>query len=59
MPRPPTGETPVRHIRITANLWGQIASIAEDEGRSATSIVVEALTRWLAWHKRKSRSRDV
>ena len=55
MPRPATGETPVRHIRITAKLWGQIAQIAEDEGRSATSIVVEALTRWLIWHKRKKR----
>jgi len=55
VPRPATGETPIRHVRIAAKLWDQIVQIAEAEGRSASSIVVEALARWLVWHKRKVR----
>lgn len=58
VPRPRTGETPIRHVRVSDDLWGQIERIAEEEERTKTDIVVEALTRYLAWNKRQRRKAD-
>jgi hypothetical protein len=57
VPRPPTGETPGRHVRIADTIWNEVRQIADEEERTVTGIVVEALTRWLSWHKRKSKHR--
>jgi len=38
--------------------WDAIAGIAGEEGRTVTAVVIEALTRHLAWHKRQARRSD-
>ncbi len=55
VPRPRTGETPIRHIRIPDKVWKRIEQIASDEERSKTDVVMEALDRYLAWHQRQQR----
>jgi hypothetical protein len=53
--RPATGVTPGRHVRIADSIWDEVRRIAKEEKRTVSGIVIEALTRWLAWHKRKGR----
>jgi Ribbon-helix-helix protein, copG family len=53
VPRPRTGETPIRHVRIADKVWAEVERIAREEGRSVTSVVRDALARYLAWHKRQ------
>ena len=55
VPRPRTGETPIRHVRIAAKTWAEVESIPHEEGRSVTSVVRDALARYLAWHRRQGR----
>jgi hypothetical protein len=54
--RPKTGETPIRHVRVDDSLWGQIGEIAREQERSVSAVVLDALKRYVAWHKRQSRS---
>jgi predicted HicB family RNase H-like nuclease len=58
VPRPKTGETPIRHVRVDDSLWGQIAEIAREQGRSVSAVVIDALRRYVAWHKRQKRTDD-
>lgn len=51
--RPKTGETPIRHVRVDDSLWGQIGDIARDQDRSVTAVVIDALKRYVTWHKRQ------
>jgi hypothetical protein len=53
VPRPKTGETPIRHVRVDDSLWEQIRGIARAQGRSVSAVVVDALKRYAAWHKRQ------
>jgi hypothetical protein len=53
VPRPATGETPIRHVRIADKVWDEISQIAHDEGRTVTAVVLDALNRYLTWHKRQ------
>lgn len=53
VPRPKTGETPIRHVRVDESLWGQVGEIAREQGRSVTAVVIDALKRYVAWHKRQ------
>lgn len=55
VPRPKTGETPIRHVRVDDTLWGQIGEIAREQGRTVSAVVVDALRRYAAWHKRQNR----
>jgi hypothetical protein len=55
MGRPKTGETPVRHVRVEDSLWTQIGEIAREQGRTVTAVVIDALKRYVAWHKRQRR----
>jgi|HubBroStandDraft_5_1064220.scaffolds.fasta_scaffold685399_2 hypothetical protein len=55
VPRPKTGETPIRHVRVDEKLWGQVVGIAREQGRSVTAVVLDALKRYVAWHKRQHR----
>ena len=52
MARPKTGETPIRHVRVDDTLWGQLGEIAREQGCSVSAVVVDALKRYVAWHKR-------
>lgn len=53
VPRPRTGETPIRHVRVSDELWGEIEAIAAEESRTKTDVVVEALTRHVARVRRQ------
>ena len=53
--RPRTGQTPGRHIRIDDELWSQIGAIAAEQGRTTTAVVIDALKRYVTWHKRQPR----
>ncbi len=55
VPRPRTGETPIRHVRVPESIWAEVVRIARAEGRTATGVVLDALSRYLAWHKRQDR----
>jgi hypothetical protein len=54
--RPKTGETPIRHVRVSGRIWDQIGVIAREEGRTVSAVVIDALTRHIAWHKRQAGS---
>lgn len=56
VPRPKTGETPIRHVRVDDTLWGQLAAIAREQGRSVSAVVVDALRRYVTWHARQARA---
>lgn len=56
MARPKTGETPIRHVRVGDPVWSQIVQIAREQGRTVTAVVLDALTRYIAWHKRQKRA---
>jgi hypothetical protein len=56
VPRPKTGETPIRHVRVDGGLWDQIGEIAREQGRSVTAVVIDALKRYVTWHKRQKRT---
>jgi predicted transcriptional regulator len=52
--RPATGQTPVRHIRIGDGLWNQVRQIADEQGRPATAVVIDALKRYIVWYQRQA-----
>ena len=56
VPRPKTGETPIRHVRAGDELWDQIGEIAREQGRSVSAVVIDALQRYVTWHKRQKRA---
>lgn len=56
VPRPRTGVTPIRHVRVEDTLWGQISEIAREQGRSATAVVIDALKRYVTWYRRQQAS---
>jgi hypothetical protein len=58
VPRPKTGETPIRHVRIGDPTWRQIVAIAEQQGRTVTAVVLDALTRYIAWYRRYGKRAD-
>lgn len=59
MPRPKTGVTPVRHIRIGDEIWEQVERAAEEDSTTATAIVKTALLEHLAKRaKQRRRARE-
>lgn len=58
MPRPRTGETPIRHVRVSRNIWDEIGRIASEQGRSVSAVVIDALKRYIVWHKRQAKRHD-
>jgi hypothetical protein len=53
VPRPKTGETPIRHVRVEDSLWAQIGEIAREQERSISAVVLDALKRYVTWHNRQ------
>jgi hypothetical protein len=45
MARPRTGETPIRHVRVSDELWGMVGDVARNQGRTLSAVVVDALQR--------------
>jgi hypothetical protein len=54
--RPKTGETPIRHVRVPDETWAQVEEIAEEDGLTRTDVVIEALSRHIAWRQRQRRT---
>jgi hypothetical protein len=54
VPRPKTGETPIRHVRVGDGLWAQIGGIAREQGRSVSAVVIDALKRYVVWYRRQA-----
>lgn len=59
MPRPKTGETPVRHIRLGDEIWDQVERAAGEDGTTATAIVKVALAEYMAKRARQRRAQKV
>jgi hypothetical protein len=55
VPRPKTGETPIRHVRVEDTLWEQIGEIAREQDRSVSAVVLDALKRYVTWYRRQQR----
>jgi predicted DNA-binding protein len=53
MPRPPTGPTPIRHIRIKDKLWTDLQLRAERESRPVAAVIRDAVERYLRMQERQ------
>lgn len=53
VPRPPTGKTPVRNLRVSDDIWRAAQEKAEAEGRTLTSVLVAYLKRYASTPPRK------
>lgn len=56
VPRPATGKTPVRNVRIGDEIWEQVERAAHEDGTTASAIVKEALLEYAA-KRAKQRAR--
>lgn len=55
MPRPKTGETPIRHVRIDKETWDRVEQAAEEDGTTSTGVVKRAITEHLNKRDRQKR----
>jgi len=53
MPRPPTGKTPVRNLRVVDEVWLPALAKARAEGRTLTDVIVTYLRRYVSTPPRK------
>lgn len=53
VPRPATGQTPLRTIRVPDRLWQAAREKAKREGRTLTDVIVGFLHRYVAAPDRK------
>ena len=58
MPRPKTGETPKRNIRIPDAVWTGAMERAKSEGRSVTAVINAQLARYTATPPPGAEARD-
>ncbi len=56
VPRPATGKTPVRNVRIGDEIWEQVERAAEEDSTTATAIVKEALLEYIAKRAKRRRT---
>lgn len=56
MPRPATGKTPVRHIRLGDEIWEPVQQAASEDGMTATDLVKIALAEYMAKRARQRRA---
>lgn len=57
VPRPATGETPVRNIRVPTPIWRAAQKKAKEEGRTLTEVIVAYLRRYISTPPRESRDK--
>lgn len=48
MARPKTGETPIRHVRVSDKLWGKVGEVAQRQDKTVSAVVVDALEKHVA-----------
>ncbi len=53
VPRPATGKTPLRNLRVPDDLWQAALAKARAEGRTLTDVLVAYLRRYVAAPPRK------
>jgi hypothetical protein len=53
MPRPATGKTPVRNVRVSDGLWKSAQEKAQSEGRTMTEVIATYLRRYISTPPRK------
>lgn len=59
MPRPATGHTPRRSIRLGDEIWEQVEYVAALDGTTATGVVKAALMEYIAKRRRQERAERV
>lgn len=59
MPRPATGHTPRRSIRLGDEIWEQVEHVAALDGTTATGVVKAALMEYIAKRRRQERAERV
>jgi predicted transcriptional regulator len=47
MGRPRSGETPIRHVRVSDKLWGKVSEVARQQERTASAVVNDALEEYV------------
>lgn len=55
VPRPATGETPSRNVRVSNSLWKAAQAKAKAEGRTLTDVIVAYLRRYVSTPPRDRR----
>ena len=53
VPRPATGQTPSRNVRVADKLWQDAQDKAKQEGRTMTDVIVAYLRRYVSTSPRK------
>ena len=53
MPRPATGKTPMRNLRVPQNIWGPALDKARAEGRTLTGVITDYLRRYISTPPRR------
>lgn len=48
VPRPATGKTPVRNLRVPNDVWKPALEKAHEEGRTLTDVITEFLRGYIA-----------
>jgi hypothetical protein len=57
VPRPATGKTPARNIRVEAELWKAALAKARAEGRTLSEVLVAYLRRYVSTPPRPPREK--
>ena len=58
VPRPATGKTPVRNLRVIDEVWRPALEKARAEGRTLTDVIVAYLRRYISTPPRKREDGD-
>ena len=58
MPRPATGKTPLRNLRVPDGIWHAAQEKAKAEGRTLTDVLLAYLRRYIATPPRKKADAD-
>lgn len=59
VPRPKTGETPIRRVRLGDEIWDQVEWLAELDQTTATAVVKAALAEYIAKRRRQHRAQQL
>jgi len=58
VPRPATGQTPSRNVRVSDGLWNAAKAKARAEGRTLTDVIVAYLRRYVSTPPRERHPKD-
>ena len=58
MPRPATGKTPVRNLRVPQHIWEPALAKARAEGTTLTEVITRFLIRYISTPPREAKPKD-